>query len=357
MRTGYDSTRTDERVRSAAMTTPRLVAILMSALPAFAPAQSDGMLHVPAGDGPAMGKRIVLIAGDEEYRSEEALPMLARVLAVHHGFECRVLFHVDPASGAIEPGEHAHVVGLEHLDDADLVVMALRFRRWADADMARFVAYVESGRPIVALRTSTHAFAYPRDDASPFATWSFDRDGGFGKRVLGETWVAHHGEHGVQGTRGVIEIGSAAHPILRGARDVFGPTDVYAIGALPADATVLLRGAIVAGLTPDAAAIDEPDGAPRMPLVWTRARRIEGDRVQRVVCSTIGSADDLACEDLRRLVVNACYWAAGLEHAIPERARVEPVGGYAPSRFGFGNHVAGITPAMLAIPPVPPRSR
>ncbi|MBI5853048.1 MAG: hypothetical protein HZB39_18720 [Planctomycetes bacterium] len=339
------------------MTTPRFVAVLMSALPAIASAQTDATLHLPAGDGPASGKRVVLIAGDEEYRSEEALPMLARVLAVHHGFDCRVLFHLDAASGAIEPRERAHVVGLEHLDDAELVVMALRFRRWADEDMARFVAYVEAGRPIVALRTSTHAFAYPRDDDSRFGDWSWDRSGGFGRRVLGETWVAHHGEHGVQGTRGVIEPDAAAHPILRGVRDVFGPTDVYAIGALPVDATVLLRGAIVAGLTPDAAAIDELDGAPRMPLVWTRARRIEGDRVQRVVCSTIGSADDFACEDLRRLVVNACYWAAGLEHAIPERTRVDPVGGYAPSPYGFGGHVAGITPAMLAIPPVPPRSR
>ena len=357
MRTSYDSTRRDERGRSAAMTTPRLLAVLIAALSAFASAQSDATLLVPAGDGPAAGKRVVLIAGDEEYRSEEALPMLARILAVHHGFDCRVLFHLDPKSGAIEPREHAHVVGLEHLDDADLVVIALRFRRWSDDDMARFVAYVESGRPIIALRTSTHAFAYPRDDASRFAGWSFDRDGGFGKRVLGETWVAHHGAHGTQGTRGMIESGAGAHPILRGVRDVFGPTDVYAIGALPADATVLLRGAIVAGLTPDAAAIDEPDGAPRMPLVWTRARRIGGDRVQRVVCSTIGSADDLACEDLRRLLVNACYWAVGLEPVIPERARVDPVAGYAPSRFGFGHHVAGITPAMLAIPPVPPRSR
>lgn len=319
-------------------------------------AQSAAILHVPGGDGPARGAKVVLIAGDEEYRSEEALPMLARILAVHHGFDCHVLFHQDPASGVIDPGQATHVPGLELLEGAELVVIALRFRRWQDSDMARFAAHVDAGRPIVALRTSTHAFAYPRNDSSPFAGWSFDRAGGFGKRVLGETWVAHHGEHGSQGTRGVLAKGHEQHPILRGVRDVFGPTDVYAIGPLPEDADVLMHGAVVDGLGPDAKPVAGVRNEPMMPLIWTRERRLAEDRVQRIVCSTIGAASDFASEDLRRAFVNACYWATGREEALPERARADPVGVYAPSPFGFGRHRHGITPAMLAIPAIPPVS-
>ena len=49
--------------------------------------------------GPGLGKQIVFIASDHEYKSEEALPALARILAKRHGFKCTVLFGLDPATG------------------------------------------------------------------------------------------------------------------------------------------------------------------------------------------------------------------------------------------------------------------
>src|SRR5690606_30692871 len=88
----------------------------------------ERFLTYAGGDGPGAGKHVVLVAGDEEYRSEEALPMLARLLAVHHGFRCTVLFATDRETGAIEPKEQTHVPGLEAVDDADLLVLFLRFR-------------------------------------------------------------------------------------------------------------------------------------------------------------------------------------------------------------------------------------
>jgi hypothetical protein len=81
-----------------------------------------------------------------------------------------------------------------------------------------------------------------------------------------------------------------------------------------------------------------------MPIAWTRERELPGGAVQRVVCSTIGAAVDLRSEDLRRLLVNACYWALGLEAQIPERSPVEPVGPYQPTDFGFGAHRRGVWP-------------
>src|SRR6266699_2166182 len=79
-------------------------------------------------DGPGKGKHVVLISGDEEYRSEEALPQLAKILARHHGFKCTVLFAIDPNDGTINPNKNNNIPGLEALQHADLMVIATRFR-------------------------------------------------------------------------------------------------------------------------------------------------------------------------------------------------------------------------------------
>ena len=137
----------------------------------------------PGGDGPGAGRKVVLIAGDEEYRSEEAMPMLGKVLSLRHGFECVALFSIDAETGAIDPEEQTNIPGLEALDAADLMVIATRFRELPDEQMKHIVDYVESGRPIVGLRTATHAFSYQRNPGSPYAHWSFRSEtwpGGFG---------------------------------------------------------------------------------------------------------------------------------------------------------------------------------
>ena len=65
---------------------------------------SAAPLVYKGSDGPGKGKHVVLLAGDHEYRSEESLPALARILAKHHGFKCTVLFNTDPKTGEITPG-------------------------------------------------------------------------------------------------------------------------------------------------------------------------------------------------------------------------------------------------------------
>src|SRR5947209_14396613 len=134
--------------------------------------------------GPGMGKHIVFLSGDEEYRSEEALPQMAKILAERHGFKCTVLFAIDPADGTINPKVTTNLPGSEALDSADVVVMALRFRRWPDEQMKHFVDAYLAGKPIIALRTSTHAFSYGEGSKSPYAKFSWDSKlwpGGFGK--------------------------------------------------------------------------------------------------------------------------------------------------------------------------------
>ena len=308
-------------------------------------------IELEGADGPGRGKRIVLISGDEEYRSEECLPALARILAEQHGFDCTVLFSVDPGSGRVDPNDQVFTPGLERIEGADLVVLFTRFREWPDSAMRHFAAHVEAGKPLLGLRTSTHAFQYDRDPGSPFARYSTRGggtwDGGFGREVLGETWIAHHGAHGSEATRGVVAAGAETHPILRGVEGVFGPTDVYRARALPEDAVVLLEGEVVAGMDPADPAVVGKKNEPRMPILWTRERPV-GDAVQRVVTSTIGSAQDFTSEGLRRAWVNACYWLLGMEDAIPSRAAVPLPADYEAVPFGFGRFRKGRRPADWA---------
>src|SRR5882672_1968230 len=72
--------------------------------------------------GPGRGKHIVFLTGDEEYRSEEGLPQLAKILAVRHGFKCTVLFSINQ-NGEIDPTIKNNEPGIEALDSADLCVM------------------------------------------------------------------------------------------------------------------------------------------------------------------------------------------------------------------------------------------
>lgn len=312
------------------------------------------------GEGPGRGKHVVLLAGDEEYRSEESLPMLGKLLAVRHGFRCTVLFSTSRTTGEIDPDEQTHVPGLAALDSADFVVVAWRFRELPDADMEHFVRYVESGKPLLAIRTATHAFHYTRHKESRYAKWSFDCaewPGGFGQQLLGDTWVSHHGAHGSQSTRGVADPAAKEHPILRGVKDVWGPTDVYGISRLLPSDTVVLRGQVLDGMTPDSKPVAGKQNEPMMPLLWTRERAV-GATTQRFVTSTIGAATDLECADLRRAFVNAVYWGLRMEEKIDPAASVDVVGDYAPSKFGFGTWKRGVKPSDHELPktPQPPQT-
>src|SRR5262249_24894756 len=156
-----------------------------------------------------------------------ALPQLAKILSERHGFQCTVLFAIDPKDGAINPEVNNNIPGLEALDTADLIIIFTRWRTLPDDQMKHVDAYIQSGRPVLGLRTATHAFKSVKDSPSPYNRYgSADKEyeGGFGRQILGETWVSHHGRHAVQSTRGVIVEKMKNHPILRGVSDIWGPT-------------------------------------------------------------------------------------------------------------------------------------
>ena len=290
--------------------------------------------------GTARNKRIVLIAGDDEYRSEQVMPMLGKILSQRHGFDCTVLFPIDSETGTIKPDFQTNIPGMHTLDDADLVILGLRFRRLPDRQMKHFVDYFRAGKPFIGLRTSTHAFRYGGDSISPYKRFSFNsRDwrGGFGQQVLGDTWISHHGLHKVESCRGVIEKENADSPILNGVKDVWGPSDVYGIKHLPEDANILLRGQVLAGMTPESKPVEGRKNNPMMPLAWTLVYESESGKTNRVFNTTMGASTDFECEDLRRLIVNASYWAVGLESQIPDKANVDFVDAYRPYSIWFWN--------------------
>lgn len=300
--------------------------------------------------GVGQGKHIVFLSGDEEYRSEEGLPMLAKLLATRHGFKCTVLFSINPKDGTIDPNNQTNIPGLAALDSADLCVMLWRFRELPDADMKHFVDYLNRGKPIIALRTSTHAFAYSRNKQSPYVKFDWQNKewpGGFGQQVLGETWVNHHGDHGKQSTRGIINDEFKSHPILRGVTDIWGPTDVYGVIHLPARAQVLVRGQVLSGMKPTDPPVEGPKNQPMMPLVWLNDYTGESGKPNQIVATTMGAATDLESAGLRRLIVNACFWAVGLDKKVTEPVNVDWVGEYRPTGFGFGKFKPGVKPADL----------
>ncbi len=285
---------------------------------------------------PGSGKKVVLISGDEEYRSEEALPMLAQILSKAHGFDCHVLFAINPETETVDPNYSSNIPGLELLDDADFMVMFLRFRALPDEQMQHIDRFVKAGKPFLAIRTATHPFNFSDPSKSSYASWSWNNaqwPGGFGQQIIGETWHSHHGVHNGQATRGVINPDHADSPLLRGVNDVFGPTDVYGVVHLPASAEVLMYGQVLSGMKPTDAPLPGEKNEPMMPLVWTKSYRMpEGDE-GTVVCSTIGASVDLQSEDLRRLLVNSIYSGVGLE--VPEKADVPLPATYRPTYFGF----------------------
>ncbi len=352
------------------------------------PQVDQHLIRYEPKEGAGNGRHVVLISGDEEYRSEEGLPALARVLSERHGFRCTVLFAVDPETGIVNPHVNTNIPGTESLDSADLMFIQTRWRVLPDEQMAPIDRYLMAGRPVIALRTATHAFkmqeelhnqvfAYLRerrraddpDAVEPPAiaddAWgAYDHYGdgyigprqewreGFGRLVVGERWVAHHGHHKHESARGVIAPASADHPILRGVNPdgIWSAADVYTVRLpLPGDSEPLVHGKVMArggeydegdahyGMRPTDSEPVEDKNDPMMPVAWTKTYQLPGGVQGRVFSTTLGSSTDLLQGGVRQMLLNAVFWALGEEEAIPsEGVLSDLVGEFHPTRFN--NH-------------------
>jgi hypothetical protein len=170
--------------------------------------------------------------------------------------------------------------------------------------------------------------------------------------VLGETWISHHGSHGKQSTRGIVEKEMHDHPILRGIDDgdIWGPTDVYGVRLpLPGDSQALVLGQVLEGMSPTDGPVSGKQNEPMMPVAWIKTYTTPSGKTARVFATTMGASQDLSSEGLRRLLVNACYWTLGMEDKIPPKSNVDIVGEYRPTPFGHNGFVKGAKPADHAL--------
>jgi len=307
----------------------KFLGLILAGATSLSAVAQDKWLSFEGKEGPGKGKKIVLISGDEEYRSEESMPMLAKILSHRHGFDTTVLFSWSKDGTYIDPNNSHGITGWENLESADLIVVGTRMRQVDEATSKHMTAYLNAGKPVVGFRTSTHAFlGKGKFGEIPAGDW--------GLKIVGETWVNHHGKHKVQGARGVIEEGQESHAILKSVKDVFGPSDVYGVKHLTTKDTVLLRGGVTESLDPSSKIIDGPQNDPMMALAWLHPYTSpDGTTTGTSFCTTMGASVDFVSEDLRRLLVNASYHLLGLE--VLDKADVDYVDPFYPSFYGFWN--------------------
>jgi len=348
---------------------PLLVALLLTACADSQPVDSQGIqlpdvphrvtwdgADGPNAEGPGAGKHIVFLSGDHEYRSEEILPAMARLMAWHHGFRTTTLFTLND-EGFIEPGS-SNMRGLEVLQSADLVVMGLRFQDFPEEEMQHFVDYLDRGGPVLGIRTSTHAFAGIEGRFEKY-NWNYEGEDymlGFGRQVLGETWAGHYGTNHEQSSVLVMEEGAEEHAIMSGLAgfDAAGlpgeqPFAHAVSGGYWADPlqpySVLARGIVLTGMDPDATPDPEKK---RAPVAWTRAYSGADGTEGRVFTTTHGASEDFLNDGFRRMMINAAFWAAGLESAITPDLAIDFVGPYHPARYAFDGFRIGVRPADMA---------
>ncbi len=306
--------------------------------------------------GPGLGKHIVFIAGDHEYRGEESLPALARILAKSYGFKCTFIVTTNRETGEIEPGSN-HITNLQALKSADLMVVFLRFQKFADDQMDCIDDYLKSGKPVLGLRTSTHAFngltgkyahynegykGHNSDRTDEGAEWK----DGFGEQILGEHWVGHFGRNHVQSSNLILEKSALEHPILRGVHKPHAVTGGY-VGHPVAGSLTLARGQVLDGMTPDSPLAAKESQQVQHAVAWVR-NYLPQQPTSRVFATTHGGSEDLLNADLRRMLINAHLWCLRMEESIEPDGPIEFIGPYHPATFNFGGYRRGVKPADIA---------
>lgn len=254
--------------------------------------------------GPQRRPHVVFVTGDDEYRSEVSMPMIAAILEKRHGFETSVAY------ARPTPQTRDNIEGLEALETADLMVMFTRWRRLPSAQVARIVDFSKSGKPMIGLRTTTHAFQYPDGDPNQ------PLNDGFGTELFGQRWITHHGHRSTTGV--TVHESNRAHPILRGVAPFSAPSWLYHVAPLSGTNTILLD-----GLAIGSDKLDRVQTYPlQQPVAWTR--EYNG---ARVFFTTLGHPGDFENLSMRRLLINAVLWAVGRD--IPAGgANAEPVEPY-----------------------------
>ena len=289
-------------------------------------------------DAEADRPKVVFVTGDEEYRSEESMPMLAKMVERDLGAEVVVGYSLDSA-GVIDPNNLYSISRLDELEDADLMVVFARYRQLPAGMAKKITDYAESGRPMVGFRTATHTFKYLEEKDSALMVLNDD----WPTKVFGQRWIVHHGHfedgHG-RLTDVTLAEGKEDNPILNGVEPFEAYSWLYHVqgGAdkLSGDSDPLLMGH---SLRSKIEAEGKTDQYPMdQPVAWTKTYTGASGEAARVFFTTLGHPYDFKEESMRKLALNGIYWALGREDDIPEDgADATIIGEYDPNNSGFGD--------------------
>jgi nicotinamidase-related amidase len=247
--------------------------------------------------------RLVVISAEDEYGTKQTLPEFA---IKHLGHD----FHVTMLFGDAE--KRNHIPGMDAVDSADILLVSIR-RRWLPPkDMQRLRDFVQSGKPVVGIRTASHAFSVRGEKPTAgLSEWaSFDRE------VFGGNYHDHHGNQ----LKSTVRVSpNASHPILVGLTSKAFPQggSLYKTSPLSDGATLLLTGSV--------------SGHPDEPAAWTFKRADGG----KSFYTSLGSIEDFSNVEFQRLLLNGLRWAAGIE-----QANVAPV--LSTSQNDFRDHWAPV---------------
>ena len=270
-------------------------------------------------------KRIVMIIGENEYHTWETLPEFALKELEWRGYE--VLYvQASPKDG------DADFKNIEALRGADLVVISARRRTPPKAMMDLLRAHVAAGKPIVGIRTASHAFAAEPARADLAAWESFDTD------VLGAHYEGHYNNKPPAGIQSVIETvaANASHPVLTGVKSTpFQVTSSLYKSRHPAHGTlILLEGHVDGGGTVE-------------PVAW-----VNNAHNRRVFYTSLGNPDDFQLPAFRRLLLNGMLWCLH-DPLPPASADIGQAASSAGPKAPAPAPVPGSAPAPV-LPSVPP---
>jgi putative membrane-bound dehydrogenase-like protein len=239
--------------------------------------QGDGPASQPKAALPSAAKgktplKVCLVSGSLEYKSDESLAAFQKYLEEHYSVKCSRAFRKTDND---LPG----LPGLENLETCDVMLLFTRRLTISGEQLERVKRYCRSGKPIVAVRTASHAFQ----------NWL-----ALDKEVLGGNYKNHLGS----GPRTQVKIvtGAKDHPVLAGVKPFSSPGSLYKNPDLPPDDVVLLTGSIPGHTEP---------------VAWVRTHN-----GGKVFYTSLGHPDDFKNENFVRLLVNALFWTSGRQEDV-----------------------------------------
>lgn len=230
---------------------------------------------------------VAMLIGEDEYQTEQTLPAFA-LDKLGRDFRVLTIFASDTDKNDFP--------GIAAIDHADVLLVSVRRRTLPREQLAHVREFVAAGKPIVGIRTASHAFAL-REGNPPAGHEVWPE---FDGQVLGGHYTNHHGNHPPDGPKSYVQIVPelAAHPILRGfaAGEQIVPSWLYMTTPLATGAQVLLMGRV--------------EGVEKQePVAWTYVPATGN----RVFYTSLGHPDEFKSEAFRTLLANGIYWAAGIE--------------------------------------------